>query len=215
MGMYDLASCAGLFGFGRATTVADDIWTIILFYLEQLMKGLLCHSISIVKSVTLLASQLPIWLVPVRACVCSCVRACVRHGACVRACDVFIVVNNYSAYCLVFLITSDGRCINEIKSRMAQAKAYFHNMKNMLTNKRLSLGVRKRVMQCYIEPILLYGCESWSMTKQTSTSIEAMEMWYLRRMLRVSWIEKRTNLELLNTASSTRKLMRNIKRRQV
>ena len=52
------------------------------------------------------------------------------------------------------------------------------------------------------------------MTKQTSTSIEAMKMWFLRRMLRVSWTENRTNLEILNTASSTRKLMSNIKRRQ-
>ena len=65
--------------------------------------------------------------------------------------------------------------------------------------------MRKRVLQCYIEPILLYGCESWSMTKQTSTSIEAMKMWFLRRMLRVSRTEKRTNLEILNTASSTKK----------
>ena len=112
------------------------------------------------------------------------------------------------------LITYDGRCINEIKRRMAQAKASFQNMKSILTNKRLSLGVRKRVLQCYIEPILLYGCEAWSMTKQTSTSIEAMEMWFLRRMLRVSWTEKITNLEIINTASSTRKLMNNIKRRQ-
>ena len=69
------------------------------------------------------------------------------------------------------LITSDGRCINEIKRRMAQAKASFQNMKSILTNKRLSLGMRKRVLQFYIEPILLYGCESWSMTKQTSMSI--------------------------------------------
>ena len=99
---------------------------------------------------------------------------------------------------------------HEIK-RMAQAKASFQNMKSILTNKRLSHGVRKRVLQCYIEPILLYGCESWSMPKQTLTHIEAMEMWFLRRMLRVglsSWTEKRTNLEILNTASSrpTRKL---------
>ena len=80
--------------------------------------------------------------------------------------------------------------------------------------KRMSLGVRKRVLQCYIEPILLYGCESWSMTKQTLTSIEAMEMWFLRIMLRVSWTEKRTNVEILNTAGSTRKLISNVKRRQ-
>ena len=87
-------------------------------------------------------------------------------------------------------------------------------MKSILTNKRMSLGVRKRVLQCYMEPILLYGCESWSMTKQTLTSIEAMEMWFLRRMLRVSWTEKRTNLEIINTAGSTRKLISNVKRRQ-
>ena len=78
----------------------------------------------------------------------------------------------------------------------------------------MSLGVRKRVLQCYIEPILLYGCESWSMIKQTLTSIEAMEMWFLRRMLRVSWTEKRTNLEIPNTARSTRKVISNVKRRQ-
>ena len=52
------------------------------------------------------------------------------------------------------LITSDGRCINEIKRRMAQAKASFQNMKSILTNKHLSLGVRKSVLQCYIEPTL-------------------------------------------------------------
>ena len=114
------------------------------------------------------------------------------------------------------LITSDGRCIDEIKRRMAQAKASFQNMKSILTNKRMSLGVRKRILQCYIEPILLCGCESWSMTKQTLTSIEAMEMWFLRRMLRVSCTEKRTNLEILNwfSAGSTRKLISNVKRRQ-
>ena len=95
---------------------------------------------------------------------------------------------------------------------MAQAKASFQNMKSILTNKRLSLGVRKRVLQCYIEPILLYGCESRSMTKQTLTSIEAMEMWFLRRMLRVSWTEKRTNLEILNVQQAVQE--NNIKRRQ-
>ena len=138
----------------------------------------------------------------------NCTHACniVMNGTVLKQVHKF----NY----LGSLITSDGRCINEIKRRMAQAKAYFQNMKSILTNTRLSLGVRKRVLHCYIEPILLYGCESWSMTKQTSTSIEAMEMWFLRRMLRLSWTETITNLEILSTASSTRKLMSNIKRRQ-
>ena len=107
------------------------------------------------------------------------------------------------------LLTSDGRCTNEIKRRMAHAKASFQNTKSILWNKRLSLGMRKRVLKCYIEPILLYGCESWSMTKQTLTSIEAIEMWFLRRMLRVSWTEKTTTLDIINKPSSTRKLMSN------
>ena len=76
---------------------------------------------------------------------------------------------------------------------MAQAKASFQNMKSILTNKRLSLGVRKRVLQCYIEPIVLYGCASWFMTKQTLTSIEAMEMWFLRRMLSQSIVDRKEN----------------------
>ena len=87
-------------------------------------------------------------------CVKNCTPACniVMNGTVLKQVNKF----NY----LGSLITSDGRCINEIKRRMAQAKASFQNMKSILTNKRLSLGVRKRVLPCYIEPILLYGCES-------------------------------------------------------
>ena len=129
---------------------------------------------------------------------------------CTPACNIVIngtaLKHVHKCNYLGSLITSDGRCINEIKRRMDQAKASFHNMKSILTNKRMSLGVRKRVLQCYIEPILLYGCESWSMPKQTLTYIEAMDMWFLRRMLRVSWTEKRTNLETINTARSEESL---------
>ena len=137
---------------------------------------------------------------------------------CTPACNIVmngtVLKQVHKCNYLVSLITSDGRCINEMKRRMARVKASFQNMKSILTNKCMSLGVRKRVLQCYIEPILLYGCESWSMTKQTLTFIEAMEMWFLRRMLRVSWTEKRTNLEIINTAGSTIKLISNVKRRQ-
>ena len=119
--------------------------------------------------------------------------------------------------------------MQEFHNHMHQATVLHLNIRERVKYKKLTgyskgkgsfyiaqypVGVRKRVLQCYIEPILLYGCESWSMTKQTLTSIEAMEMWFLRRMLRVSWTEKRTNLEILNTAGSTRKLISNIKRRQ-
>ena len=117
--------------------MADVIWMIFLFDLELLKKGLLFHSISIVKSVTFLAYELSIWLVFVRACVCACVRvcvcacvrvcvrvfvracerkcvrACVRVG--VRACDAFVVVDSYSAFnCVIMSLINEGNVLMSV-----------------------------------------------------------------------------------------------------
>ena len=83
-------------------------------------------------------------------------------------------VNNFKY--LGTLITADGRCIKEIKSRVTQAKATFHKMKNILCNMSLSIEVRKRVLRSYIEPILLYGSESWTINRLARNHIEATEM---------------------------------------
>ncbi|GFS00757.1 endonuclease-reverse transcriptase [Elysia marginata] len=92
------------------------------------------------------------------------------------------------------IITSDGRNNNEIAARIAQAKTNFQKMRAVLTNKHISIQTRKRVLQCYIhvhvEPILLYGCEAWTISKQIEAKLEATEMWFLRRMLRISWTKK-------------------------
>ena len=124
----------------------------------------------------------------------NCTPACniVMNGTVLKQVHIF----NY----LGSLITSDGRCINEIKRRMAQAKASFHNMKSILTNKRMSLGVRKRVLQCYIEPILLYGCESWSMEmwllRRMENTVNTFQRRHLRKILGIHWPKKITNIEL-------------------
>ena len=88
-------------------------------------------------------------------------------------------------------ISSDGRNSIEISSRIAQAKSNFLRMKTILTNKNISIETRKMVLQCYIERILMYGCEAWTISKQTQRKHEATEMWFLRRMLRISWTKKR------------------------
>ena len=112
------------------------------------------------------------------------------------------------------IISSDGRCHTEIKSRICQAKATFHKMKQILTNINLSLETRKRVLKSYIEPVLLYGCEAWTINKQQERAIEATEMWFIRRMLRIPWTARKTNEEVLVEANCKRQLMTNIRKRQ-
>ncbi|GFO36468.1 katanin p60 ATPase-containing subunit a-like 2, partial [Plakobranchus ocellatus] len=112
------------------------------------------------------------------------------------------------------LISSDGRNNSEVASRIAQVKTNFQKMKTGLTNKNISIRTRRRALECYIEPILMYGCEAWTISKQTRKKLEATEMWFLRRMLRISWTAKKTNDTVLEEAHTTRLLISKIRKRQ-
>ncbi|GFO24426.1 timeless-interacting protein [Plakobranchus ocellatus] len=111
-------------------------------------------------------------------------------------------------------ISSDGRNNSEVASRIAQAKTNFQKMKTVLTNKNISIRTRRRALECYIEPILMYGCEAWTISKQTQKKLEATEMWFIRRMLRISWTAKKTNDTVLEEAHTTRLLISKIRKRQ-
>ncbi|GFO08505.1 RNA-directed DNA polymerase from mobile element jockey [Plakobranchus ocellatus] len=87
-------------------------------------------------------------------------------------------------------------------------------MKTILTNKHISIETRKRALQCYIEPVLMYGCEAWTISKQIQNKLEATEMWFLRRMLRIPWTAKKTNERVLNEVNKRRSLVRTIRKRQ-
>ena len=112
------------------------------------------------------------------------------------------------------LLADDGRNKKEISTRIAQAKNSFYKMKTMLTNKEISMETRQKALQCYIEPILMYGCEAWTINKETQRKLEAVEMWFLRRMLRISWKEKKSNEDVLKEAVATRSLINKIRKRQ-
>ncbi|GFO24946.1 endonuclease-reverse transcriptase [Plakobranchus ocellatus] len=99
-------------------------------------------------------------------------------------------------------------------TRTAQAKINFQKMKTILTNKHVSIETRKRALQCYIETVLMYGCEAWTISKQIQNKLEATEMWLLRRMLRISWTAKKTNERVMNEANKRRSLIRTIRKRQ-
>ena len=64
---------------------------------------------------------------------------------------------------------------------------------------------QKRVLKCYVEPVLLYGSESWNVNKQIKKSLEATEMSFLRRMLRIPWTARISNINCLEMANESRK----------
>ena len=74
--------------------------------------------------------------------------------------------------------------------------------------------MRKRVLRGYIEPVLLHGCETWTMCSQAEKHLMAAEMWFLRKMQRIPWIDRKTNDQVLQETNENRNLIREIRRRQ-
>ena len=101
------------------------------------------------------------------------------------------------------LLTEDGKCETEIIRRIALAKGKFSKMNSLITSHDLSLTTKTRLTKCYIWSTLLYGCETWSLTKPLEKKLRAFEMWTYRRIARVSWKEKKTNHQVLQTLGIT------------
>lgn len=103
----------------------------------------------------------------------------------------------------------------EIRSRIAQARITLNNMKTLLANRNLSLELRIRILRCYVFPVLLYGCESWTIDATTEKRIEAFEMYAYRRMLRISWTEHKSNIEVMHQMGKHKELLTTIKERKL
>ena len=99
---------------------------------------------------------------------------------------------------LGYMATEDGKCDKEIKRRIEIARTAFESMAKILTSRNISIKLRSRIAKCYIWSTLLYGAETWTLTKVTSDKLEAFEMWLYRRMLRISWKEHKTDGQVLH-----------------
>ena len=103
----------------------------------------------------------------------------------------------------------------EIRIRIEQARSAYSKLKKVLTNRDISLELRTRVVRCYVFSVLLYGVESWTLTQALSNKIEAFEMWVYRRILRVSWTERVTNMTILGSMNKKMEVLNAIKRRKL
>ena len=113
------------------------------------------------------------------------------------------------------IITQNGRCDEDIKTRIIIAKEAFNKVKNLVTNTSISVRLRKRFIRAYAWSTFLYGSEAWNISKVMERRIEALEMWLYRRMLKIPWVDHISNEQVLQRAGAKREMMNSIRKKQL
>ena len=95
-------------------------------------------------------------------------------------------------------ITADGDCSHEIKRRLLLGRKV---MTNLLKSRDFTLPTKVRLVKAMVFPVVMYGCESWTVKKGERQRIDAFELWCWRRLLRVPWTARRSNQSILKEIS--------------
>ena len=95
-------------------------------------------------------------------------------------------------------ITADGDCSHEIKRRLLLGRKAMTNLDNVLKSRDITLPTKVYIVKAMIFPVVMYGCESWTIEKAECRRINAFELWYWRRLLRVPWTARKSNQSILN-----------------
>jgi len=111
------------------------------------------------------------------------------------------------------LISEDGYCEKDIRARIGMGKCAFLAKKMLLTS-NINMELKKRIVKSTVWSVMLYGAETWTLTQAEKKRIEAFEMWVWRRMLKISWIEKISNEEVLMRVEEQRSILNIISRRK-
>ena len=90
-------------------------------------------------------------------------------------------------------ITADGDCSHEIKRRLLRGRKAMTSLDSILKRRDIPLPTKIRLVQAMVFPVVMYGCESWTIKKAECQKIDAFELWCWRRLLRVPWTARRPN----------------------
>ena len=90
-------------------------------------------------------------------------------------------------------ITVDGDCSHEIKRRLLLGRKAITNLDSIFKSRDITLPTKVRVVKAMVFPVVMYGCESWTVKKAECQRIDAFELWCWRRLLRVPWTARRSN----------------------
>ena len=117
--------------------------------------------------------------------------------------------------CLGSLVKENGRCDADIKARIGMANTAFRQLRQILVSLAINMRTRIRVFKAYVSSVLLFRCESWTISKEWKKRLEAEEMWFYRRMLRVPQTARRTNQEVLQMGGVRKEKLTKIRKRQL
>ena len=98
-------------------------------------------------------------------------------------------------------ITADGDCSHEIKRRLLLGRKVMTNPDSILKSRDITLPAKVRLVKAMVFPVVIYGCESWTVKKAERQRIDAFELWCWRRRLKVPWTARRSNQSILKEVS--------------
>ena len=98
-------------------------------------------------------------------------------------------------------ITADGDCSHEIKRRLLLGRKVMANLDSIFKSSDITLPTKVRLVKARVFPVVMYGCESWTVKKVECQRIDAFELWCWRRPLRVPWTARRFNQSILKEIS--------------
>ena len=94
-------------------------------------------------------------------------------------------------------ITADGDCSHEIKRRLLLGRKVMTNLGSILKSRDITLSTKVHLVKAMVFPVVMYGCESWTIKKAELRKIDAFEQWCWIRFLRVPWTTRRSNQSIL------------------
>ena len=98
-------------------------------------------------------------------------------------------------------ITADGDCSHEIKRPLLLGRKAMTNLDSILKSRDITLPTKVRLVKAMVFPVVMYGCESWTIRKAAHQRIDAFELWCWRRLLEVRWTTGRSNQSILKEIS--------------
>ena len=90
-------------------------------------------------------------------------------------------------------VTADGDCSHEIKRRLLLGRKVMNNLDSILKSRDMTLPIKVHLVKAMVFPVVMYGCESWTIEKAEHQSIDAFELWCWRKLLRVLCTARRSN----------------------
>ena len=98
-------------------------------------------------------------------------------------------------------ITADGDCSHEIKRRVLLGRKVMTNLDSIFKSRDITLRTKGHLVKAMVFPVVMYECESWTVKKAEHRRIDAFELWYWIRLLRVPWAARRSNQSILKEIS--------------